>query len=88
MIKGTNIQHKNAKNRLQEVKNGGFVRLFILLILLAGIMLWLGIDPKIFWEKVASPVFNWILNATMNLIEFLYNLAVTLVSKARDLLGT
>jgi hypothetical protein len=87
MIKDTNPDYKNAQNRLQSSKNGGFLRIFILILIVIALLLYFELDPMKVWEKVFEPVLTWLFDLILRIIEFLYGVALWIINTARNFLS-
>lgn len=84
MIKDTSTKNKSPQNRLQGVKNGGFIRLFILIIIVVLLLVYFGLDPKGVWENLIKPVVEWGFTLIVKLIGFLFDIAIWFIDKLRD----
>lgn len=87
MIKDTNTKYKNAQNRLQSLENGGFIRLFIFIVIIVVVLIYFGLDPKGVWENLIKPVVEWGFALTVKLIGFLFDIAVWLIDKLRSIIN-
>lgn len=87
MIKDTNTKKENAQNRLQSLENSGFIRLFILIIIVVAILIYLGLDPKGVWENILKPIVVWGFNTTVSIIGFLFDIAIWFIEKIRNILS-
>jgi hypothetical protein len=87
MSKDTNSKNKNAQNRLQSLENRGFIRLFIVILIVVAALIYFGLDPKGVWENLIRPVVEWGFSVIVKIIGFFFDIAMWLIAKLRELIG-
>jgi len=87
MIKDTTKDIQRPQNRLQGLENRGFVRLFVMIVVVVAILIYFGIDPKGVWENLIKPVVVWGFDITIKITGFLFDIAIWLIGKVRGTLG-
>jgi hypothetical protein len=87
MIQHTKSKFKGPQNRLQSLENQGFIQLFLLILILVFLLIKFGIDPKGVWENILKPIVEWGFNTTVRILGFLFDIAIWIISKFKDVLG-
>lgn len=83
----TSTKNKNAHTRIQSLESGGFIQIFVVIIIIVVILIYFGIDAKGVWENLIKPVLEWGLNIFVKIIGFLFDIAIYLVNKLKELSG-
>jgi hypothetical protein len=83
----TRSKNKNAQNRLQSLESGGFIRLFVIIVVVVAVLIYFGLDPKGVWENLIKPVVEWGFNIFIKVVGFLFDIAIWLVAKLASTLG-
>lgn len=64
----------------------GFVRLFIVAIIIIGTFFALGLDPRELWEGTMYPILEFTFNVILKVIDFIFNIAIWFINKVTGLL--
>ena len=87
MMNGTSSKNKYPEKRLQSLEKRGFIRLFVLIVIVVGLLIYFGLDPIGVWENLLKPIIEWGFKVIVNIIGFFVDIAVWLLSKVSSILG-
>lgn len=87
MIKDTSSKNNRPKNRLQSLKSEGFIQLFAIIVVLALILIYFGLEPKGVWENIIKPIIEWFFGIILKIIELFIDIAMWLIEKIKSIVG-
>lgn len=84
MINDTNTKIKKPLKGIQRPENSGFIKTFILFLIIVAVLVYFKINPLEIWNQILRPVIEWGFRLITNVLEFIFKIAVWIIDKLRD----
>lgn len=84
MINDTNNKIKSSLKGSQRPENSGFIKAFILFLIIVAILVYYKINPLEVWNQILRPVIEWGFKLITNALEFIFKIAIWLVDKLKN----